>query len=179
MLWFVFQSKSQSLYIEYYSIKPQYPPNYQKKEFGGVICSHCPGETFHLDSIHSMENEKAIKFNKTVQKLRTIHIGCDSMQKVYRTQDSVLELFKSELFSAYTTDLLDYPFHGPNQNKSSPECKLNKGDSAVGTIRYRVVCIDCPFPKKRKLYYIFYYDKNGMIVRHGLAYLKKGKISKQ
>jgi hypothetical protein len=62
---------------------------------------------------------------------------------------------------------------GISQNVTSQESKLDSMET--GTIRYRVICKDCPYPKREKLYYIFYYDKNNLIIRHGLAELKKAR----
>ena len=99
----------------------------------------------------------------------------------YRVTESFLKDTRSLFYTYYTHSGVTYKYPegmmGPDQNATSPEYKFSKGDSAVGTVRYRVVCSDCPYPPKRIHYYIFFYNKKGIIVRHGLAYLKKGKHS--
>jgi hypothetical protein len=97
----------------------------------------------------------------------------------YRVTDSFLKDTRSLFYTKYANPGATYQYLkvmiGPDQNATSPEYKFSKGDSAVGTVRYRVVCTDCPYPPKRTHYYIFFYNKKGIIVRHGLAYLKNGR----
>ena len=45
----------------------------------------------------------------------------------------------------------------------------------VAYTAYPLICSDCNIETQTEPYYIFYYDKKGAVVRHGLAYLKKGK----
>jgi hypothetical protein len=144
---------------------------------GGVICDDCSERMPELPP--SKHDTMVLNWWNKAVILKLKGLKYDSINNCYNTCDSVLYLLRSEYYSAF----IDYGrnnnvFGGPNQNKSSPEYVFSAGDSAVGTIRYRVVCRDCPYPKKNKLYYIFYYDKYKRMVRHGLAYLKKGEISK-
>ncbi len=168
---------AQSLYILYKDVAPVFKIGDEIMIINKISCDHCPGGGPQLDSASITHNQKVHEWYRTAESLKSNGFKYDSLHGYYITCDSVLRLVRSEYYVAI--QMYSYKngnvFGTPNQNKSSPECKLDKGDSAVGTIRYRVVCTDCPYPKKKKLYYIFYYDKNGAAVRHGLAYLKKGK----
>ena len=177
VLFFVitYHSIGQSSYVEYYTVKPKYPPNYEMKIIQQMSCHHCPEGAPPLDSNSLKENQKAEEFSKQVGKLKSIKIKYDSLHGFYLTQNSILNTFRTEYYSSFVKDLKGNPFSGPNQNSSSPEYKTYVGDSAVGTIRYRVVCKDCPYPKRRNLYYIFFYNKEGVILRHGLAKLKRAR----
>jgi hypothetical protein len=103
----------------------------------------------------------------------------DSIQKVVHAKSFFLREIESHYYSFFTGKYCDtfytVYFLGLHHNATSPEVKLGTGDSAVGTIRYSVICKGCHYPKKWLLYYIFYYNKKGSVVRHGLAYLKRGK----
>jgi hypothetical protein len=144
---------------------------------GSTLCDGCSG---HLDS-------SAIKHNQPIEdwwnKARINHsqaMVLDRTRNLYHAIESSLRLMRSEYYSFYLKkNIKDREYFAYyDQNASSPEFTLDKGDSAVGTVRYRVVCTDCPYPKRWKLYYIFFYNQKGIVVRHSLAYLKKGRAKK-
>jgi hypothetical protein len=137
-----------------------------------VSCADCDKQP-SLSAAQLKHNELAAAWQARGRRMLKEECLYDSVYHYYLATDSFLKLIRSEYYFWFFGNVKDRIFKGPNQNSSSPEYVFSPGDSAVGTVRYRVVCRDCPYPKKRPLYYIFYYDSKGDIVRHGLAYLDK------
>jgi hypothetical protein len=143
--------------------------------------SEYTNETYCCDHLNAGEiavNRKVEVWLRRVDSFNSYAMMFDSVCLCYKTTDTVMKLLKSDFYYAYSyagyksIDL----FRGPNQNKFSPECKLSSQDSMVtNTVRYRLACKDCVYPKRRQMYYMFFNNKYGITVRHGLAYLKKGK----
>ncbi|MCW3128275.1 MAG: hypothetical protein JWO03_3933 [Bacteroidetes bacterium] len=103
----------------------------------------------------------------------------DSAKAYHIASDSFLRAIRSTHYSI----LLNRPYAslglGKDQNSSSPECQFSSEDGVIGTVRFRVVCSDCPYSKRKTLYYIFAYGKSGIVVRHGLAELKSSHKPKK
>jgi hypothetical protein len=134
--------------------------------------------TTSSDHSYDSHNKKVQDWWDMESKVRAIAFRYDSVNKYYHTTDSLLRLVRSEYYIGIKMNgSLSRNLLGRNQNNLSPEYNFKVGDTAISTSRFRLICSDCPYPKRWRLYYIFYYDKNNLVIRHGLAYLKKGKHS--
>ena len=135
-------------------------------------CGDCDHPRHSIDTVINLRHNQ--QWVSQFDALKTKGWHYDTTGEYYILSDSFLHTIRSIHYSIFINNPYKSLGLGANQNAHSLEYIFNTGDSAIGTIRYRVVCPDCPYPKRRKLYYIFYYDKNGLVVRHGLAYLRKG-----
>ena len=149
-------SMGQSLYIVLKDVNPIYKSTYDLSCCVGAACADCIEQMPELPP--TKHDTMVLDWWSKSSILKLKGLKYDTTNNCYNTRDSILFLLRSEYYSAF----IDYGnnnsrvFGGPNQNKSSPEYEFSIGDSAISTIRYRIVCTDCPYPKKKKLYYIFY-----------------------
>ena len=175
-LFIIFQitCNGQATYIEFHDVSPRYNMSEYMEEQVPVICPDCPdGKGPPLTTAENKRNQAAAAWRSRIEKILKENCRYDSARNYYNVTDSFLALIRSEYYIWFLKSANKVLFIGPNQNSSSPEYKFNSHDSIAGTIRYRVVCKDCQYPKRKTLYYIFYYDNKGLILRHGLAALNQ------
>jgi hypothetical protein len=168
-------SNAQNPYIEYNDVRPVLKSFDDITEIS-ALCQDCPNS--HPDAGTGKHNQIVRSWYARFEKIRNEQCKYDSMHHYYLATDSFLRLVRSEYYQMIVGNLTKYIFIGPNQNSSSPEYIFNQEDEAVLTARYRLICKDCPYSKKKPLYYIFYYNAKGNIVKHGLAYMDEKRKRK-
>jgi hypothetical protein len=109
-----------------------------------------------------------------------VHWLYDKSAKAFKTDSAFINRLQTKYYSLFlgldkyeAVKYLSAPIY------PMPRDTLARRHGKVfSQIRYPFICSDCGFNKDEKVFYDLYYNRKGEVVRHGLAYLKKGKSRK-